>query len=334
MTRAAELHKSAIIFDGTCPMWGGHRYVDHWIKGGVTVMAPTLAGVFDDCRSAMVQIGQWFSVLEQRRTDLLHVTKVEHFREAKRAGKLGILFHFQNASPMERNIELVEVFARLGVRVVQLCNNVKGYVGDGCTEPGDGGLSEFGVRLIREMNRTGIAVDGSHTGVRTTLEAMDVSDRPLVFSHANVRAICNSPRNLTDEQIRKVGKTGGVIGVVGYPAFVSDKPRPVLDDMLRHVDYIAEKIGVDHVGLGVDFFYPATLSSIEEATRAYTPYAEANIWKRDTYPAPPWHFPEGLEDPRGFPRLTEALLARGYDEADARKILGENFMRVYEKIWK
>lgn len=333
MARARDLHDSAIIFDGTCPMWGGHSYVDHWIEGGVTVMAPTLAGVFDDCGSAMKQIGQWLAVLEHRK-DLLHVTKAEHFREAKRSGKLGILFHFQNASPTERDVELVRVFAALGVRVVQLCNNIKGYVGDGCTEPGNAGLSEFGVRLIREMNRVGIAVDGSHTGVRTTLEAMDVSEYPVVFSHANARAIFNSARNLTDEQILKVGKTGGVIGVVGYPAFVSEKARPTLDDMLRHVDYIAKKIGVDHVGLGVDYFYPATLSPLEEAQQAFKPYAESGIWKLDTYRAPPWHFPEGLEDPRRFPNLTEALLARGYDEEETRKILGENFMRVYAKIWK
>src|SRR5262245_22339296 len=108
MADATEIHKSAIIFDGTCPMWGGHKYVDHWIAGGVTVMAPTLAGVFDDCGSAMKQIGQWLSFLGGRQ-DLLHVTKAEHFLQAKKSGKLGILFHFQNASPMERDVELAWV---------------------------------------------------------------------------------------------------------------------------------------------------------------------------------------------------------------------------------
>lgn len=334
MGTAGKLHESAVIFDGTCPMWGGHDYVDHWIEGGVTVMAPTIAGVFDDCRSAMRSIGQWYRFLEKRPDDLLHVTTVDHFRQAKRENKLGILFHFQNASPMERSIELVSVFHRLGVRVVQLCNNIKGYVGDGCTEPGNAGLSEFGIELIREMNRVGIAVDGSHTGVRTTLEAMDVSEKPVVFSHANVRGVHDSVRNLTDEQILKVGRTGSVIGVVAYPAFVSSKPQPTLDDVLAHVDYIADKIGVDHVGLGIDYYYPATISPLEDAMQAFKPYSEGGIWKTGTYTAPPWHYPTGLEDPRNFPKLTDALLARGYSEEDTRKILGENFMRVYAQIWK
>lgn len=333
MTRAERLHASAIVYDGTCPVWGGMNYVDHWKEGGVTVMAPTLAGVFDDCRSAMKSIGQWLQVLRER-SDLIHVTKGEHFREAKESGKLGIVFHFQNSSPMERDIELVEVFAKLGVRVVQLANNIKGYVGDGCDERTDSGLSEFGVQLVREMNRCGIAVDGSHTGVRTTLDAMEVCEKPFVFSHANARALCDSPRNLTDEQIRKVGATGGVIGVVAYPAFVAKKPRPTLDDLLRHVDYIAEMIGIDHVGLGIDYFYPASLAPIEDARLAFQPYAERKIWKPGTYPPPPWHYPVGIEDPRQFRNITAALLDRGYSEEDTRKVLGENFVRVYSRIWQ
>src|SRR5688572_17085043 len=115
MTVAQSLHDSAVIFDGACPQWGDDRYVDYWTEGGVTVMAPTIAGVHDNCTSAMKTIGRWLTILQDRSQDLLHVTRAQHFREAKDARKLGILFHFQNASAMERDVELAHVYATLGV---------------------------------------------------------------------------------------------------------------------------------------------------------------------------------------------------------------------------
>ena len=146
----------------------------------------------------------WNERLRRRADELLLVTKAEDMERAKREGKLGIIFHFQGSSPVEKDLGLVEIFYRLGVRVMQLTYNVKDFVGDGCEETGNGGLSDFGKKLIREMNRVGMVVDLSHTGHRTTMEAMEVSQSPCVFSHSGCSAVFRSNRNIHDDQIKAV----------------------------------------------------------------------------------------------------------------------------------
>jgi len=330
---AMELHKRSIVFDGTCPLLNDTRYIDYWRQGGVTVAAPTVAAD-DDSKSALAKIGRWFRIIRERSDDLMHVKSTDDFLRAKSRKKLGILFHFQNTLPLERNLDLVGVYHALGVRVIQLTYNVKNFVGDGCDERTDSGLSDFGVSLIREMNRVGIAVDLSHTGVRTTLDAMQVSEAPVVFSHGNARSVCDNPRNLTDEQIKALAASRGVIGLNGFPAFVSKSARPTLDDMLKHLDYIADLVGIDHVGIGMDFFAgQAGIASQQGAEQMYRSALARGAWKKSAYPPPPYHYPEGMEDPRSFANLTETLLRRGYSVEQTRKVLGANFMRVYSEIW-
>ena len=334
MEDAERLHKEAIVFDGTCPLLNDTRYIAYWIEGGVTVAAPTVAGD-DSCATAMKKIGRWMGIIRDRSVELTHVTRVEDFARAKAEGKMGILFHFQNTLPLERDLELVDVYHALGVRVIQLAYNVKNFVGDGCDERTDAGLSDFGVKVIRAMNGAGIAVDCSHTGIRTTLDAMEVSEKPVVFSHGNARTVCDNPRNLTDEQIKKVASVGGVIGLNGFPAFVSKSARPTLDELLRHADYMADLVGIDHVGIGIDFFQgQAGVVDDEQAMQAYRARLASAAWKPSAYPPPPYHYPVGLEDPRGFPNLTRALVDRGYTREEVKKVLGGNFMRVYSQIWQ
>jgi membrane dipeptidase len=329
-----KVHESAIVFDASCCLLNDENYIDWSIEGGVTVAAPTV-GCDDGCAKTMKNIGRWLRILREREQNLNQVTEVEDFTRAKEQGKLGILFHFQNTLPLERSLELVDVYRALGVRVIQLTYNVRNAVGDGCDERTDTGLSDFGVKLVKAMNRAGITVDCSHTGVQTTLDAMEVSELPVVFSHSNARAICDSPRNLTDEQIKGVAAMGGVIGLNGFPAFVAKKPRPSLDDLLKHADYIAGLVGIDHVGVGLDYYSGiAGVSSLEASAAQYKSLIESGRWKSGTYPPPPYHFPEGLEDPRCFPNLTRALLERGYTEKESKKVLGGNFMRVYSQTWK
>ena len=125
---------------------------------------------------------------------------------------------------------------------------------------------------------------------------------------------------------------GGVIGINGFPPFVAKKTRPTLDDLLRHVDYIADLVGIDHVGLGIDFEYID--DSMQEASKAHYDYfVKTGQWNPNDYPPPPYYYPQGLDDPRSFPNLTKALLDRGYSEAETKQVLGGNFMRVYSQIW-
>ncbi len=328
-----RVHEEAIVFDGTCPLLThSPDHTSYYVEGGVTVVAPSLA-TNHDAGQAIKRIADWMNIIREQEDKLLHVTEVEDFHRAKAQGKLGILFHFQNSLPLEQSIELLDVYKALGVRIIQLTYNVKNFVGDGCLERTDAGLSDFGVRLIKAMNRAGIAVDCSHTGMQTTLDAMDVSEYPVVFSHSLVKTVRDSPRNLSDEQIRRVAEMGGVIGMNGFPPFVADTSRPTLDDLLKHVDYIAELVGIDYVGLGIDFEY-IDESMQKDSLAHYDYFVKTGQWNPKDYPPPPYYYPEGLDDPRYFPNLTKALLDRGYDEEETKKVLGANFMRVYSQIWK
>jgi membrane dipeptidase len=208
-------------------------------------------------------------------------------------------------------------------------------VGDGCEEADDAGLSAFGRQVIREMNRVGMVVDLSHTGHRTTMEAMEASTAPCIFSHANARAVHPSRRNITDAQIDAVAAAGGVIGLNGFPAFVSRRRRPTLDDLLRHADHIAERVGVDHLSVGIDYYQGQW--PFADARKARALYAERlaqGRWRPESYPPPPWRYPAGIEVPSKLPALTAGLRRRGYSERDVRKILGENLLRVFRRVWK
>ena len=221
-----QVHEEAIIFDGACPLLNySPAHTSYYVEGGVTVAAPSVAANHN-CGEAIKRIATWLNIINERGDELLLVSDAGGFRRAKEEGKLGILFHFQNSLPLEQSIELVDVYHALGVRVIQLTYNVRNFVGDGCLESNDAGLSAFGRRLIKALNRAGIVVDCSHTGIQTTLDAMDASQQPVVFSHNLAKAVCESPRNLSDEQIKRAAEMGGVIGINGFPALRSEKAAP------------------------------------------------------------------------------------------------------------
>jgi len=333
MSKASDVHQDAIVYDACCPLASVGRWYESWIKGGATAIAPTVAATEDDAASAFKKVAAWLEKIE-RDDRLLLVEHVDQFYQAKAEGKLGIVFHFQDTRPFERDLSLVRAFHKLGVRVVQLAYNTKNFVGDGCDERTDSGLSEFGIRLIKEFNRVGIVVDLSHTGYRTTLEAIEVSDHPVIFSHSNVKAVCDSPRNLTDDQIKAVAKAGGVIGLNGYPAFVARKPEPTIKDFLEHLRYIVQLVGIDHVGLGVDYYEGMSgVASDDEARAIYDRLVGSGAWKADTYPPPPWYFPLGMRKPEELPNLTDALVKEGFSDEGIRKFLGLNFLRVFRQVW-
>jgi membrane dipeptidase len=184
------------------------------------------------------------------------------------------------------------------------------------------------------MNRAGVIVDCSHTGHRTTMEAIEASSAPVVFSHANAHAVHPSPRNIRDDQIKAIAATGGLVGTVGYPAFVSLSPRPSLDEFIAHIDYMVELVGIDHVALGLDYFTGMDpITSLSAARSEYKFYIESGAWTSASYPPPPYVFPAGIETTANLPNLTARLLDRGYKVEEVRKILGGNWVRVYRSVW-
>jgi len=330
---AGRLHREATVIDMVCPLLVREQYIDEWVRGGATCVGPTVAADHTLVET-MAQITMWYERF-RRLGALLHVTRVEDIARAKTEGKLGIIFHFQNTQPLERDAGLVEVYYRLGVRMMQLTYNLKNWVGDGCDELTDAGLSTFGRQVIREMNRVGMVVDLSHTGYRTTMEAIDASEATVVFSHSGAKAVHDSARNLRDDQIKAVAAKGGVVGLNGFPAFVSKRRWPTVDDLVDHAAHIADLVGPEHLSVGIDYYHGQwPFASPKEAAAMYAAALSSGRWRAGTYPKPPYKYAKGIEVPSKLGNLTAALLRRGFGEKDVRKIMGEHLVRVFTNVWK
>lgn len=245
------------------------------------------------------------------------VRGIDDVEAAQRSGQLALELNLQGADPLEGRLEAVAELHALGIRQIGLVWNADNALGCSAMSATDHGLTDLGRSFVREMNRVGVLVDGSHAGRRTTLEAMEASEHPVVFSHANVAALRASPKNLDDDQIRLCAGRGGVIGVSGFGTYLDDRAAPV-EAMFRQVDYLCERIGHRHVGLGLDFVRdPAPLW---EKVRAHP-----ELW------------PDVVES-RFFPPeevsgLEARMLRAGYTEAQVAAILGDNWKRVSAQVW-
>jgi membrane dipeptidase len=333
MINAKQVHDEAIVIDAVSPLLQRHKYIDLVAKGGVTCIAPTVGGK-ETTGEATAKLGEWLHLIAAR-PDLIHVKTAADIERAKKEKKLGILFHFQGTQPFELDLNLVEAFHALGVRMVMLTYNVKNYIGDGCEEPHDGGLSRFGESFVKRLNSNRIVVDVTHTGYRTTMEAMEVSTQPVVFSHSNARAVFDTGRNIADDQAKAAAKTGGLVGVTLVPYFIrKGGGRPALGEFVGHIDHFVRLIGIDHVGLGLDFYWgQQPFASDEDADATWQKFVDDGIWDPANYPKPPHYYPAGLATPAEMGGLTEELLRRGYSVDNVKQIMGLNWLRVFRTVW-
>jgi membrane dipeptidase len=253
---------------------------------------------------------------------------------AKRQRKVGLIYGFQETSPLGEDLDRIELFYKKSVRVIQLTHNRRNLVGDGCMEPGNAGLSKFGHKVIEALNARKIVVDLAHGGRRTTSEAIAASKSPVLISHTGCAGLSDLPRNATDESLRAMADRGGVAGIIFWPYLRKDT-QPMAEDVIRHVEYAVNVCGEDHVGLGTD----ATVSPIER-----TPEFEKNnremiagmvedgIFEKGR-PADLYVFIPDLNHARRFETLGAMLSARGHSDARISKILGGNFARVMGEVW-
>lgn len=240
----------------------------------------------------------------------------------QREGGLGILprlggMQMIPAGTPEEMLAAIKGLRALGVAVVQPVYNWKNRIGDGCFERTDQPLTATGRLAVRALNDSGVVIDLSAMGLRSSLECLELSEYPIVFSHANAARVHAHRANLTDEQIDGCARSGGVIGISAFPALISGSTAPTLEEMLRHVDYIVERVGADHVGLGLDF---------DDRARRRFP--------SDPVPDPPYRYPTGLTRIEDAPGLRPALLSRGYTPNEVRQMLGGNFLRMLRRVWE
>lgn len=308
--------------DAACPLLEP-RDLEHFLPdltaGEVTTALATVAAV-EDARYALGVLAQWLHLEREGSLPFRIARSVADIGAAHQAGALAVVLHFQGCDPMESDVNLLEAFHALGVRVIQPTYNVRNRLGDGCMERANSGLSKLGRAAIARMNELRIVVDLAHVGERTSLEAIEASSAPVIVSHGNACGVYQSRRNLTDEQIRAVAATGGVIGVCAFPGFVR-ADSPDLDALIDHVDYLSSLAGPDHVGLGTDF------SQETEEDYDYFGYEE------DTYPRPPWTYPPGIASFADIRNVGDALARRGYTADQIRGIASGNFLRVFGQVW-
>jgi membrane dipeptidase len=329
--QAEALHRESIVIDGTTFFCRG--YTDRLERAGVTALNTTTAWPDDDFDIAARRIEEYYALVRED-PKIAIVENAAHIERLKREGRVGIIIAFQNARPIGSHLERVETFWRLGVRTIQLTYNTRNFIGDGVMEESDAGLSRFGRAVVREMNRVGVLIDLSHVGRRTSLEAIEVSEKPCVFTHSNPHALVPVPRNIGDEQMKAVAAKGGLVGCSSFAALNwrgGDEP-PTLDQFVDCIDYAVNLVGVDHVSIGTD----------SEATKgAYPPELRASLRRKYAGTTGAFHqkFPEfppmkGLEEGLGdWPKITRRLLERGYKADDVRKIIGGNMLRVMRQVW-
>ena len=259
--------------------------------------------------------------LAAREADYVLVETTGDVERARREGKLAVMFDIEGMNAVADQASLVQFYYDLGVRWMLVAYNWNNCAGSGCQEADDKGLTAFGRELLDEMARVGMVACCSHTGHRTTMDVMAYSKRPVIFSHSNARAVHDHPRNVRDEALKACAATGGVVGINGIGLFLTAE-GDLVEAFVRHVDYVVQLIGPDHVGLGLDYVFDE--KELDEAV------SDAKLFP------PELGYSSGIRmvPPEAIEEIVERLLAKGYADDDIRAILGGNLLRVAKQVWR
>jgi membrane dipeptidase len=308
------------------------KYVEAMRKGGVNLASVTVS-THEDFIGALKRIDFVQRTVAERKGEAI-ITNVKEAREAKKNGKLAYAMYFQNSRMVSNDLSFARILQKMGVRIMQLTYNDQNFIGAGCAEINGSGLTYFGRECVAEMNKVGIVVDLSHCNDTTTMDAINVSSNPCTISHSNSRLISPSPRNKSDEIIKALAEKGGVIGCTIFGPLVRLNERGSIEDILKNIDHIVKMAGIDHVGIGLDlarkFIDEGTVAE-ESVIKQWRPIRPDIFGSGSSDKYPP--YPAGLEKHEEIINLVRALLSKGYSEQDIKKILGENFLRVYERVW-
>ncbi|MBV8767117.1 MAG: dipeptidase [Hyphomicrobiales bacterium] len=300
-------------------------------RGGFTCVTPTL-GFWEGTLESLDALGQWRDLASECADVVLIARSTADILSAHQSNRVALLLGFQNSNCLEGRIRFVELFAELGVRVMQLTYNNQNELGGSCYEDVDGGLSRFGREVVREMNRTGVLIDLSHVGEKTTLETIECSQKPVAVTHANAASLFPHRRNKSDAVIKALSQKGGIIGCVTYrnitPAAACDSIESWCEMVARTVDIA----GIDHVGIGTDL--------IHKGDRAYLDWMRMGRWSRtvnygagSAATADPVTDPRWLTRPSDLGKVRGGLKRVGFSKEECEKITAANWLRVYREVF-
>jgi membrane dipeptidase len=264
--------------------------------------------------------------------DMVYVAlTIDDLYRAKREGRIAFVAALESATPIENEIDRVDVLYGLGVRCMGITYSEANALGSGLKEPRDGGLTQFGRRVVRRMNKLGMTIDTAHCGDRTALDAIELSERPTLITHVGARALWNTNRMKPDHVLKACAERGGVIGIEAAPhtTLTHNHPRHSIESYMEHLEYVANLVGIDHVALGPDTLFGdhvglhhAFASQLSIATSHAGPRFEEVDYVK------------GLENPAEvMPNVARWLVSHGYSDADIASIMGLNVLRVLKDTW-
>ena len=321
----ASLHDDLIVFDGLIVSNWSRKIFENMREGGLTGANCTCC-VWENFAGTMQNIADWKDRFDAEADLITQAYTTADIRAAKAAGKTAIALGFQNVSAFEDQIGYIRLFKELGVGIVQMAYNTQNLIGSGCYESHDGGLSDFGREAVAEMNRVGIMCDLSHVGAKTSQDVIDVSEKPVCYSHIAPAGLKDHPRNKTDAQIRTIVEKGGFVGVTMFPPFLKRGTASTVDDYVEAMDYIINIAGEDAVGYGTDFTQGYDRPFFDWITmdkgyaRKLTEFGEILSL-------------EGIGCIGETSNLTAAMERAGWREPRIRKVMGENWLRVLKDVW-
>jgi len=307
------------------------QYKQAWKECGVDCVSWTVGAIHEQpysLEAAYHNYAYMTHILDNRPGFFVKVIKAEDVERAHAEGKRSILLNFQNLDHIGTDLDLLDRFYQMGFRIMQLTYNSRNVVGCGCTEEEDTGLSEFGRSAVERMNELGILVDVSHCGSRTSMDAAKHSGVPIACTHTFSRKLYEHDRGKNDDLLKTVAERGGYIGILAVPGFLTEREITTTDDFLDHLDYIVKLVGLEHVGIGTDFFgfsLPDNLAArVDEllGILGFRPEHRASFRQKI----------QGFEDYTKFPGIISGLKTRGYGNEDISKLAGQNFLRVFQEV--
>lgn len=332
-TTVDRIYEDAIVVDASVAPEMDDDHIDRMARSGVTVFNWTVCPPSADLSQALSAMSHALDLIERRADVLRLVRGCDDIVAAKRDGKVGVIFGPQNAKPVETDLTHVRALKEMGVRILQLTYNERNRFGDGCTEPAQGGLSGAGRELIAELHRQRIVVDLSHAGERTILDAIEAAAKPVIISHSNARAVFGSPRNATDAVLDAIAECGGVIGLTLWSPMVGgDGEWPTIDHFLRHVTYVAERIGPRFIGLGSDHSEGCPRDEWESLFSRTGRYPAVAGLMGEWYGYDTRFIRDGASCV-DLPKVAAAIAGLGFSDGELRGILGGNLMRVFTEVW-
>ncbi|MGI9238802.1 MAG: dipeptidase [Woeseiaceae bacterium] len=337
---AKELHKSLIVIDMLTESSFPDKLFEDMATGGLTCGSFTIgtAGLknftegtlphHDDWWSKEATVSDlaiWHGIYDDPSNNVVPIRSAQDIRDAKAHDCVGVMLNVQNSICVGTDVDNVDFFYNLGLRVIQLTYNLQNFMASGCLEDPKKNLSNFGIQAIGRMNELGVLVDTGHTGDGSIKHAVEVSEKPISCSHAGLAALStdDNPRVVTDSALKCIAENGGVFGLSAIPGMLTGDIRCTVNDYIDHMEHAIDVMGIDGVGIGSDFIAGPTLEQI----------ATAPDWKGKQVPTSLEVWPvceghEGFENHSKYGNLTRALVARGYSEDDISKLMGGNWLRL------